>query len=305
MDDRGWRTLSLVLALACMALLGVSAALIYSGGGNPSPSPRPSTYAVTTPGGGGSPTTSAYASASASPSPSASPTASPTATPRPTPNSPIANVTFSNMQLDVTSDAHATARTFTFTSDGPGAVTATIGKSSGGTVRLCAAVDGPAQSCWDGAKPALNGTADTEHSTWTVTLLGVTPASGITTAPVIDITFSWPTKAADIKLTHGRLQNTDTDSPLNGVTVTFKARAAGQIQVLADWPPLLLDALVTCADITNTPAVNGGERQYKGAGSVMPPATFTAQADHVYQIKLRDQSADNLRPDLSFELKFP
>src|SRR5512142_1916741 len=114
------------------------------GGSSPTDGPASSVtaQASATPGTSGSPI---KASATPSTRTSASPTAAGPAG--------QAQIEFDGMQLDAEKASGASARTFTFTSDGAGAVTVNVTKASAQSTRLCLKVGTNKPACKVGLKP--------------------------------------------------------------------------------------------------------------------------------------------------------
>ena len=63
--------------------------------------------------------------------------------------------------------------------------------------------------------------------------------------------------------------------------------------------------LVGRADQLRVVTVKLDERTYTGATYVNPPYTFNVDSTKVYQVKLRNGSADGQRPDLTAQISFP
>jgi hypothetical protein len=297
-DDRVWRNVSIVLGVICALLIGVAGALMIVGHRNGTPSdttPPGVATASATPG------ETSLASGEAPASPGATPT---TAGPTPTqgPASP-ATITFNGLGLDSGNGASSTARTFTFTSDGPGPVTFALTKiSTGGTAKLCINVDGGAFACKVGTPSKLpsfpSGKADTAHSTWSATVIGYGSS-----APTVDLTFTWPSAGPKVLLTHGRFQGSP--AALAGFTATFKPRAAGQLNVQAQWS-VNADASMTLYDATSSPAVTVDQRNYSAVTNISPAFTTNVDPTKTYQVKLLRTSADTPdQQDLTAQVIFP
>jgi hypothetical protein len=300
-DDRVWRNVSVVLGVVCAVLIGVAGAILIvdnKNGSTPTSGPDSSDLATATTSEGPGSVASASLGTISAPTPS------------PTPGEPAAaaTITFNQMKLDATNDTKGFARTFTFITDGPGPVTWAITKNSaGGTSRMCAKVDNSAFTCKVGglmsSKGAMSDSTPDKPSTWTVTFLGYGNS-----APTVDIAITWPTTSPKITLTHGRLQGSSTEGVsefLNGFTATFKPRAAGVLNVQASWTIITADIGVSLSDTTSTPAVTVDDRQYKTAQYLTPAYTFNVDATKTYTVKLRNESADSGRPDLTAQITFP
>jgi hypothetical protein len=297
-DDRIWKNISIVLGVACALLIGVAGALMIVG------SKAGSSVATPTP------QVSGIAAASTAPAASlpTGPQSSETIAPTPTPGQPSpATITFNSIALDASTDSKATARTFTFTSDGAGPVTYAVTKTSaGGSTKMCAKVDTGAYGCKVGSLPNfLKGVADGPHDTWVVTLVGYGSSK-----PTVDVTFTWPTTSPKITLSHGRFQGSTTAGvaeALNGFTATFTPRTGGTINVQATWTVVTADASLTLLDATTTPSVTVDQRQYTGVTYINPAFTANVDPTKTYVVKLRNTSADNPspRPDLTAQISFP
>lgn len=302
MDNDRWRNVSIVLGLTCVVLIIAAGLLIFSGKGGPASTPT-SLPSVTS----GSSLESPTAGLSSSPSgPIASATQAATPTPVPTSSAPTATITFNDMMLDASGSSGATARTFTFTSDGYGPVGIQVTRSSpaGKTIKICAKVDGSALSCKTGLNPGFpKASADTPHSVWTVTLIG----NGADT-PTVDMRLSWPTATPKIQFSHGRLQGSKTPGvpdALNGFSATFQARAGGGLTIQAAWTEVTPDISVTLADVTAPTVINADEQSYSGVGFLAPAYTHNLEAGRTYKFMLRDTSTDAQRPDLTAQIEFP
>lgn len=301
MDDKVWKNLSMALGIGCAVLLGIAGALMVVHKSPTSPSPAPDSGLSA---GSPAPTDSAGNPASVAPGTTATPKGSvaPTATPG---KASPATITFAGLGLDAANDKNGFARTFTFTSDGPGPVTYAITNTSkGGTSKLCGKVDGGAFACKIGSLPNfLKGAADAEHNSWTVTVVGYGNS-----APTVDLTITWPAATAKITLNHGRFQGSSTakvPESLNGVTASFKPRVTGALNVQASWTTINTNVSMALADMTTAPAVAVDNRQYTGVAFISPAYNYNVEPTKTYQLKLRNTSADSQRPDLTTQITFP
>jgi hypothetical protein len=297
-NDSSWRSLSAILGVACVILIIAAGALLATNPASETPGPTGS-YANGGPSG-------SVASGDVQPSDSASGSPIPVTSATPPPNAPVAQVTFSNMMLDMTDvESTATVRNITFITDGFGPVGITVLKYSSATVRVCVRVDNSKWDCRKGGKIDFKGAyTDTAHSIWQVELSGVGH-----TAPVIDLALSWPTNNPSVTLTHGRFQGSTSPGvaeSLNGFTATFKTRNAGNVGLSASWTAVNAKASVTLADVTVNPAVTLDEKQFDNANSLGSPG-FGApvSASRFYKISLRNLSSDAFRPDLRAVITFP
>ena len=308
MNDRTWRNLSIALGLVCVLLIGVAGALLLSSGkGSPS-STATGTYiasgATETPGASVAGTPTPGASDTSTPGPSATP--KPTPSPRPTQSEPTASISFTDMMLDAQSDPLATARTFSFMSDGPGPVSAVVTKSSSSkaSIKMCLRIDAGAQTCaLPGVEPGFPAAyADTQHSLWVVTLIGAGAAT-----PTVDVAFSWPTGSPSITFAHGRFQGSSSpgiSEAQNGFNATFKPRGSGAVSVSVAWTVIVTDVDLGLANVTGTPAINVDEVQYQGVKAVDPPYTHSVDAGKRYKVMFRNLDADAMRPDLNATISF-
>jgi len=302
LDDRVWKNISIVLGVVCALLLGVAGALMILGhrGTTSEGTSRPTVQVATGSTGAATPTGTPGGTPQ-----SQGPTDTPGPTGTPGKTGP-ATMSFTGIGLDAANDANAVARVFTFTSDGGGPVPIAVTKiSAGGTAKLCIAADGGAPACVVGTPSKLpafpKAAADTAHSNWQIALIGYG-----TSAPTVDLTWTWPTASPKVMYTHGRLQGTP--EGLNGFTATFKPRAAGTLNVQAAWSPGTFDATMSLFDVTTQPpvAVDGSQRDYKGVTYISPAYTFPVDSAKSYQVKLRRTSPDSSeRPDLTAQFTFP
>lgn len=300
MDDRAWRNLSIVLGAICVLLLIAAGALIMTSG--PSKPEPTKVFVVKSTSPGASPSTSITEIATETPSASTSGIAKPTPTPRPAQTSPTASITFSNMMLDAATDPAAKPRTFTFVSDGPGPVAATVTSSTGGSTKACVTVDLNPKSlyCQTGATPRLAGFADTQHSIWTVTLVG----TGVAT-PTVALVISWPSSSPTVTLAHARFQGAPAPNSQKGFTATFKPRGAGQMLISSGWPGVTADAEVTLADVTGTTPVIIDDKSYSATSSLSPVYSTPVVPSVKYQVLMLNKSPDSGRPEMSATISFP
>lgn len=302
MDDRVWKNLSIVLGIVCAVLLGIAGALmVVHKDGSSSSTSSPDSSAISE--GTQTPTDASGNPVGQSPGTSQGPSGTSAPTPKLGPSSP-ATITFTGLALDAANDKSGSARTFTFISDGPGPVTYAVTKTSaGGSTKMCAKVDAGTFGCKVGGLPNfLKGAADAEHNTWTVTLVGYANSH-----PTVDVTFTWPAVTAKMTLNHGRLQGTGPDvaEPLNGLSATFKPRAAGPLNVQASWTAITTDVEMSLSDVTTPPAVTVDHRGYSAVTYISPAYNYTVDPTKIYLLKLRNTSADSGRPDLTAQITFP
>lgn len=232
MNDR-WRTITIIFAVILALLGGITAAVVITGGPSPVVLPSPTTAA------GASTQPSAVASALASAgAPSVGPSAgeslapsSPTPVPTPTPQANLTTIEFTSMRLDPQSHAAtgAAPRTFAFTTEGPGTVTAVFKQSiAGGKTIACLNQVGGTSICRTGTAETLTSRTTRAKASWTATAIG----SG-SSAPTLNITLTFGSSKPSVKLTNGRFDGTT--FPYDGVTYLLTDSKAGSVVVKADW----------------------------------------------------------------------
>ena len=140
-----------------------------------------------------------------------------------------------------------------------------------------------------------------DQAQWIVTLI----ATDAGATPVVDVAFTWQTKAPAITLSHGRFQGAPNPDSLRGFTASFKARAAGSVGVIASWPPVSVDAALTLTDVTSSPGSAVGNATYPAAGSIAPAYSHAVAAGRTYQIQVLNAGSDSGRPDLTTTISFP
>ena len=318
---RRWRNVVLVMGLVLAVMIGATGSILSStaDGGPaqvaaaspslalPSPAGSPTATLISIP---SAPTPSENSSPTgAAPTPGVtageSPAPTPTATPAPlaTGNAAPATLTFRDLMLDSAADPGGLARTFTFTSDGPGSVSAQVVTAAPlANSKMCIQANGDPQRCKTGATPGFVTVAPNgNHAQWTVTLIATDAGS----TPVVDVAFTWRTNAPAITLSHGRLQGAPNPDSLRGVTVTFTDRAAGSLSVATSWAPSPVDASLTLADVTSGPGSKVDGTSYAAAASITPAYTHAVKARKTYELALRNTGADDGRSDLSITIAFP
>jgi hypothetical protein len=193
------------------------------------------------------------------------------------------------------------ARVFSFTSDGPGSVSAqVVGAAPMASTVLCLTMDGASVGCDRGASPGMTRLAATAHSVWTVSLISPDP-----TPPTVDVEFTWPTDHPAITLNHGRFQGFPNPDSLRTLSATFKTRAAGILSLEADWSPTVLSATLTLSSLSGTSATPLDTVDYTAQTAISPGYSYTLKADHRYELDLQNQSPDSLRPILNTTISFP
>lgn len=232
LNERTWRTVSILLAVVLAGMLGFAGILVLTG--SPSPGPSATLPATASSGPSGSAAAATSASPGGSPSGAASTTATAAPTPTPIPSSPMTTVTFQGLKLDASADPNGQKRTFTFTSNGPGAVTVRLtGANATDKTLLCFSVGTQAPTCRTWAGGTLTGTADTVSDTWTVTLIG----QGVS-QPTVNLSLTWPVSQPSVKVSGARFDATGTPGGFNGLVVNFLPRSSGQAHFSATWGPV-------------------------------------------------------------------
>jgi hypothetical protein len=237
-------------------------------------------------------------------SPAPSPSPSPTPTPAALRKSPPATIRFLGLIVDPIVDSSGTVgstRSFSFTSDGPGVVSAQIvaAAPTASTV-LCVTMDEAAAVCDRGATPGVTQPATTAHSTWTVSLI-----SPDTSTPTVDVEFTWPTDHPDINLSHSRFQGIPNPDSMRTLSATFKTRSAGDLGMVAVWEPTTLTATLTVSSLSGARATVLDSVDYTAQTGISPPYSYPLKAGLSYGLELQNKSPDSLRPILSATISFP
>jgi hypothetical protein len=250
--------------------------------------------------------TSAQASSSPSTAPdsSATPSQSPSLLPPspsgPRPTSPTATITFTSLMLDPDLGS-GSARTFSFTSDGPGTVSAqVVGSSPMNSTELCVTADEAPPQCDRGATPGLTLASTGLHSHWTVSLV-----SGDKGSPTVDVQLSWPTDNPQITVNHAPFQGYPNPDSLRTLSATFKARAAGKLSVDATWPSAAADTTLTVTDVSSAQPTAVDAVAYAGATSISPAYSRSVKGRRTYRIELFNGGPDGADPDLKATIAFP
>src|SRR6185295_2354548 len=253
MTNQSWRIVAAALAVILAVLGGATIAFIVAPGpgatGSPVlpsfPSGAPSASGIA--GASGSPTASVPASASApaSPSPSATPV-------------PVAQLTVTQLKLDPRVPSNAgVARFFTFTSDGPGTITAQLKAISPmGTTHMCLRAGSKDIKCGDEANMTIKATTTSARVVWRVSLEG----TGMFT-PTVELTLTFPAVAPSVKITHARFDGTGSPDT-NGIQAILVPRAAGNARIVATWGPATFKYSITATNQSsgtgNTSLTNQG-----------------------------------------------
>jgi hypothetical protein len=293
--SKKWRNIALVLGLAVATMVGASGQLVFSAMTSSSPTRKPVAVA--------SAPRTALATPTSLPTPTAPPT--PTAAPTPTPlpqTAATAMVVFRDLMLDNQAAGGSRARTFTFTSDGPGTVSVHVTAAAPlDAIKFCLTINDQVPNCLSGATPGFSLAApEGDHAQWTISLIATKPNS----TPIVDVTFIWPTVAPSITMTHGRFQGLPNPDSLRGFIATFTPRVAGAVGLSASWPPASAAASVILIDVTKPAAVILNRTSFTG-GSIGQPYSYAVLAGHRYQLQILNGMKDAGRPDLTATLTFP
>lgn len=290
-------------ATLVVALLVAGSRFIGSGATGPGASPGLPTGAGSI---GASSTVQRSDGSASSTIPSGSATASssqltpPSAVPSQT--AQTATITFRNLVVDSAIDPNRTTRTFTFTSDGPGTISAQVVTSSPmDATTICLFMDDAPAACATGGTPGFpSAVTETDRTRWTVTLISANESS-----PTVDVAFSWPTNNPSITLTHGRFQGAPNRDSLRTLTANFKPRANGVTTLDASWLPGMSDATVTLADVSEADATTVSEVKYTHQSATLPVYSAPVGSGRTYRLTLLNSGTDGLRPDLSATITFP
>lgn len=300
--------IAVAIALMIVALLVAGSRLIVIGGAE-GPSSTPGTASSSA---SAAPVATALRSVDpsaslatrSSPVASASASATPTSSPVPVPTqtSPTAEITFLSLVVDSAVDPDHTTRVFTFTSDGPGAISAQVVASSPmESTTICLAMDDSPAVCTSGGTPGFPSVVtDKHHVRWTATLI-----SASETSPTVDVAFRWPTASPSITLTHGRFQGSPNRDSLRTLTAAFRPRTDGRATLDASWAPSTLDAAVRLTDVSKANPAIVGQVNYNSQTATVPVYSAAVAAGKTYRLELLNESKDGLRPDLDATITFP
>jgi hypothetical protein len=144
---------------------------------------------------------------------------------------PVAQLTITQLKLDPRVPSNAgVARFLTFTSDGPGTITAQLKAISPmGTTHMCLRAGSKDIKCGDEANMTIKATTTSARVVWRVSLEG----TGMFT-PTVELTLTFPAVAPSVKITHARFDGTGAPDT-NGIQAVFVPRAAGNAKLVASW----------------------------------------------------------------------
>jgi hypothetical protein len=282
-----------VMATLLVVVLGASLLLVVSRGGfnAAGASPSPTTIAVTS--------ASPSIAASPSPTPTPAPTPSPTPTPTPTPVAiPLATLTFVELKLDASGGADSTERVITFTSDGPGTITAKL-VTQGDQIptHMCLRAGTKELGCKDWAKGTFSGKTTQAHTNWRVTLIGTNAVE----SPLVDVTVTFQATAPKVKIAHARFDGTEfTDT--NGIQVRFVPRADGDVHLVASWGghPFLYEV-----DTFNDTSGSGGASFPNQGPSTNVDLSTPVTAGDTWRLLLQNAEAGFGATDLTATIGWP
>lgn len=293
MTNQTWRIVAAILAVVLAVLGGATIAFVIAPGPGATPTPAGS-IAIASPS-GGSPSASASIVVPASPSASASATASPTPSPTPV---PIAQFTITQLKLDPRSPANAgVARFISFTSDGPGTITAQLKAiSPQGTTHMCLRAGSKDIKCGDAASSTIKATTTSAHVNWRVSLEG----NGMFT-PTVELTITFPAAKPSVKIVHARFDGTAAPDT-NGVEAIFVPRANGTAKLVATWGghpfPWNMDA-------TNQSSGTGSQSLHDQAATTGITRSVQVTAGETWKVLLANASDGLGATDMTFTLSWP
>ena len=278
MTDRDWRGVAAILAVVLAVLAGATIAFVVFPGAKTTPSP-PGSFALGS-AGSESPSASASSPASASASLSPSPSASPTPSPTPV---PVAQLTLTQLKLDPRVPASAgVPRFITFTSDGPGTITAQLKAISPiGTTHMCLRAGSKDIKCLDDANMTIKATTTSAHVIWRVSLEG----TGMF-APTVELTVTFPAAAPSVKFTHARFDGTGSPDT-NGIQAIFVPHAAGNARVVATWGPGSFKYEI---DLTNQSSGTGSKTLANQGPATSTDKSFPVTAGETWKLVLKNST---------------
>ncbi len=249
------------------------------------------------------PTATPEPAESVAPLPSfASPSPSPTQA-GPVRTSPAATITFSGLMLAAAGSTgpSGSVRTFAFTSDGPGTVSAEIVSSAPITTTIvCLFGDEVLVGCDTGGTPGVTQAATTTHSQWLADIISLQA-----NAPTVDVRFSWPADHPQISLSHALFQGQPSPDSMRSVTANFKTRRAGELSLDALWPSTGIDAALTVTDMTGSRPLPVDRVLYSDQPTMAPSYTLSVRANRTYSIELYNLGSVGAKGNLQATIAFP
>jgi hypothetical protein len=297
MTNQSWRVVAAALAVILAVLAGATIAFVIAPGPGASASPLLPSFPSGSPSGSDIAGASASTPASAAPTESLAPSASASPTPSPTPV-PIAQVTITELKLDPRVPSSAgDPRFISFTSDGPGTITAQLKAiSPQGTTHMCLRAGSKDIKCGDAANATIKATTTSAHVNWRVSLQG----NG-TFTPTVEITLTFPAAAPSIKITHARFDGTSFPDT-NGVQAIFVPRVNGNARLVASWGghPFTYEI-----DATNQSSGTGNQTLTNQGPSVSTNKSIPVTAGETWKILLQNSDAGFGITDMTYQLSWP
>ncbi|HEY6057322.1 MAG TPA: hypothetical protein VIV06_04780, partial [Candidatus Limnocylindrales bacterium] len=219
-----------LLPLAAIAVAIVAVAAIFGrsilGANTPSPSPSASAPVVqptSTAAGGTTPTTAPPTPETATVEPSAvEATAQPTPEPTATISVPEAAASFARLSVEDPDNSESVVREIRFSADGPGTVSATIGRIDGGSrLRICLQPEGADENCSSVGEGTVSAATGEGSTTWILTIAG----DELGMAPAFDLGLDFTSNAPQLALTGFRFSGAS--AATNGIDVRIRARNPG------------------------------------------------------------------------------
>jgi len=297
--ERRRAALATVLLLIAVAIAGsvvfvVPGLLSHAPSATPAPqvSAASSGRASATPG-------SASLAVSASPSATARPSPTPSMPPQ---TAPTAQITFNELVLYPSLTAAKQPATFSFVSDGPGLVSASIVASAPKDAsRICLSGDGGTPICASGATPTASFASQSIQSKWTITL-----GSANEESPTVDVQITWPSNKASVTVAHVPFQGHPNRDSLRSLTATVTPNVAGSLSLSADWPGSSLSSSLTVWLVDKTGQHVVQQKTYPAAEALPPSTDVTMKAGTTYRLSLADESpASTTNPDLTATIQLP
>jgi hypothetical protein len=302
-EPKGRRRTAILTGLVLLIALAVIALFVFPGVLRPG--------AAATPGAAASanPTGSAFSSESAGASGVIAASVSPSASPLPTPSpslppqtAPMAQVTFNELVLYPSLTAARRPATFTFVSDGPGLVSASIVASAPrDSSTICLSGDGGTPVCGSGATPTASFASQSIQSKWTVTV-----GSANEDSPTVDVQITWPSNKASITVTQVPFEGHPNRDSLRSLTATITARAAGSVNLAASWGPASLATSLTVWLVDKNGQQIVDQKSYPAAESLPASTAIAVKAGATYRMTLANESSGSTtNPNLSATLQLP
>lgn len=295
MTNQSWRIVAAALAVILAVLGGATIAFVIAPGPGATGSPVLPSFPSGAPSGSGIAGASGSPAASATASASASGPASPTPSPTPV---PVAQLTVTQLKLDPRVPSNAgVARFFTFTSDGPGTITAQLKAISPmGTTHMCLRAGSKDIKCGDEANMTIKATTTSARVVWRVSLEG----TGMFT-PTVELTLTFPAVAPSVKITHARFDGTGAPDT-NGIQAIVVPRAAGNAKIVASWGG---HAFRYTIKATNQSSGAGNTTLANQGPSTNTNKSIAVTAGETWKITLENADAGFGTTDMTYTLSWP